>query len=380
MQAPKDGFFYVLDRKTGELLSAKPFVQVGWAKGVDLRTGRPQFNRQADYDKGPALVFPSSAGGHNWQPMSFNPRTGLVYIPAIEGAMIFAKGYDLKGRTLADRWNVFGIFTDDYPKAGVPELGLPPLDSVLAGRRPPRRRGVLRAWDPIAGKAAWEAEASSFWAGGVLSTAGNLVIQGDETGALMVRDARSGKLVKTIDTGSSIMAAPMTYAVDGVQYVAVVTGFGGGPGWAFPPDSAAYRYGNANRILAFRLDGGPTPLPEPFVEQPIPPPPAQTGTPAQIAAGGRLFMMQCGRCHANVARGLVPDLRRMSPQTHKDFEDIVLRGQRVPMGMGRFDDILSQADVAAIHAYLIDLARQAYSAQQKGASGAAGPSAPRRAN
>jgi quinohemoprotein ethanol dehydrogenase len=379
MQAPKDGFFYVLDRRSGELISAKPYASVNWASGIDLKTGRPMFNPAADYEKGPALVYPSSAGGHNWQPMAFNPKTGLVYIPVIEGAMIFAKGYDLRGRTLADRWNVNGVFADDYPPAGFPELGLPSLATVLGGRTFPTRRGVLRAWDPVAGRAVWETPSPSFWDGGVLSTAGDLVIQGDITGALVVRDAHSGAVIKRIDTGSSIMAAPMTYAVGGVQYVAVMAGFGGGPGWAYPPDSAAYRYGNAGRILAFRLDGGATPKPQPFVEQPLPPPPVAMGSAAEIAEGGRLFSAQCSRCHANVARGLVPDLRRMSAQTHKDFADIVLRGQRIPAGMGRFDDVLGDADVRHIHGYLIDQARLAYAAQQKGTK-AGGARQPQKAN
>jgi quinohemoprotein ethanol dehydrogenase len=209
----------------------------------------------------------------------------------------------------------------------------------------------------------------------VLTTAGGLVVQGDMTGGLTLRDAKSGAVLKQVDTGSSIMAAPMTYEVGGVQYIAVLAGFGGGPGWAFPPQSAAYKYGNQGRLMVFRLDGGATPKPAPFVETPVPKPPAQFGTRAEIAAGGKLFMTQCGRCHANVARGLVPDLRRMSPQTHKDFADIVLRGQRLPAGMGRFDDVLDEADARAIHAYLIDQAQAAY-------GGRAGnvPQQPRKAN
>jgi len=366
MQAPKNGFFYVLDRQTGELLSAKPYAPVNWASRVDLKTGRPVFTGEADYEKGPALVYPAASGAHNWQPMAFNPDTGLVYIPVIEGAMIYAKGYDLHARSLADRWNVNGVFIEDYPAAGIPDLQLPALSGVLRGRVPPMRRGVLRAWDPVAGKIVWDAPSPGYWEGGVLTTKGGLVIQGDSRGQLVVRNARDGYVLKTIDTGSSIMAAPMAYSIDGVEYIAVMAGYGGAAGWAYPPTSAAYRYGNEGRILVFKLDGPAVPKPPVFVEQPIPRPPARFGSAADIRRGELLFGAQCSRCHANVARGLVPDLRRMSSEDHQSFEDIVLRGQRVDAGMGRFDDVLNPADVRAIHAYLIDLAWTDFEAQQRG--------------
>ena len=209
LQAPKDGFFYVLDRETGELLSAKPYAPVNWARELDLKTGqRPDVADEANYENGPALVYPAASGAHNWQPMAFNAKTGLVYIPVIEGAMIYAKGYDLKARSLADRWNVNGVFVDDYPAAGIPELKLPPLAQVLAGRRPPPRRGVLRAWDPVIGKTVWEAPIPTFWEewraqhrrrpGGAEGHFG-----GEARGA---RRAQAGRLLKSLDAGTSIMA------------------------------------------------------------------------------------------------------------------------------------------------------------------------------
>lgn len=368
MQAAKNGFFYVIDRRNGRLISAKPFVPVNWAKRIDAATGRPVVNSEAIYDRGPALVYPAASGAHNWQPMSFDPTTGLVFIPAIEGAMVYAKDYDLAARDPAARWNVNGVFVDDYPAAGIPELNLPPLASVLVGRRPPARRGVLRAWDPVAGKIVWDAPAPSFWQGGVLSTDGGLVFQGTAEGLLVIRDARTGAILKSIDTGSSIMAAPMTYSIDGVQYVAVMAGYGGAAGWAYPPGSAAYRFGNQGRILAFRLGGGATPQPSPVADQPMPPPPSQSASPAEIARGARLFAQTCSRCHANVSRGLVPDLRRTLPATQELFDEIVLRGSLSDGGMGRFDDVLDKTQSRAIRAYLIDQARIAYRDSQKGAT------------
>jgi quinohemoprotein ethanol dehydrogenase len=360
MQAPKNGFFYVLDRATGELLSARPYAPVNWASGIDPRSGRPILTGEADYRDGPALVYPAASGAHNWQPMAFNPDTGLVYIPVIEGAMIFAKGYDPAGRSLADKWNVNAVFIEDYPQGGVPSLGLPPLAKVLKGRPHPARRAVLRAWDPVRARTVWEAPEEGFWQGGVMTTAGGLVIQGRSDGMLVFRDAASGKRLHTLDTGSSIMAAPMSYEIDGVQYVAVMAGYGGAAGWAFPPGSAAYKYGNENRILVFRLDGAKMPTRTAVAVPSFAVPPRQFGTARDIARGESLFAAHCARCHANTDRSLLPDLRRMAPGTHDAFEAIVLDGALSADGMGRFDDILTRADARAVHAYLIDQTRSAY--------------------
>ena len=364
MQAAKNGFFYVLDRRTGELISARPYVPVNWASRVDAKTGRPVLTGEADYAKRPALVYPAASGAHNWQPMSYDATTGLVFIPAIEGAMIYAKDYDPASPDPAARWNVNGVFVDDYPATGIAELKLPPLASVLAGRRPPPRRSVLRAWNPITGKVVWDAPAANFWQGGVLSTDGGLVFQGTAEGQLMVRDARSGSVLKSIDTGSSIMAAPMTYMIGGVQYIAVMAGYGGAAGWAFPPDSAAYRYGNQGRILVFRLGGRRVPKPAPANDPPFPAPPALALSAADITRGARLFAQSCSRCHANVARGLAPDLRRAIPG-QEAFDEIVLRGALASEGMGRFDDILDAGGSRAIRTYLIAEAQRAYHERRK---------------
>jgi sugar lactone lactonase YvrE len=161
----------------------------------------------------------------------------------------------------------------------------------------------------------------------------------------------------------------MTYAIDGVQYIAVMAGWGGG-GWFAPHDtSAVVRYGNDGRIIAFRLGGGPVPLPEPLTAiDPIPEPPEQFGTPDQIAQGGQLFGRSCSLCHANTDYGMTPDLRRMSAETHATFNAIVLYGARRFRGMPQWDDVLDEPQAAAIHAYLIDQAWRAYRAQQTAAA------------
>jgi quinohemoprotein ethanol dehydrogenase len=193
--------------------------------------------------------------------------------------------------------------------------------------------------------------------GGVLATAGGLVFHGSVTGKLDIFDADTGTLLKSIDTGSSMLAAPMTYKVKGVQYVAIQTGWGGG-GWGFvPPYAAAYKYSNANRILVFKLDGGPVPLPQalPPLEVAPPPPPQLPGvTPAMIAHGQALYFDNCTICHANQPRSLSPDLRRLAPEKHAVFDQILLEGLFVPNGMPRWGDLLTKQDADSIHAWLID--------------------------
>lgn len=324
MQASKPGFFYILDRQTGKLLSADKYVPVTWASHVDMKTGRPveapnarAFRYSTD---GKNLISPSPMGGHNWNPMSYDPKTGLVYIPEIEN-----------GQT-----------------------------TIFSGRT------FLRAWDPIRSKIVWEAPSADWWDhAGVLATAGGLVFQGTGTGRFCAYDADTGKKLKSIEIGTTVIAAPMSYAVDGVQYVAVMAAWGGG-GWNFPhPDSAAYRRGNEGRIIAFKLGGGPVPIPAPLPPiQPIPQPPPLTASAETVKQGQTLFTAHCASCHANAPHTLTPDLRRMSPETHDAFQQIVLGGVLKNAGMPPWDGILSPADVDAIHAYLISISWDAYKKQQ----------------
>lgn len=324
MQAPKPGFFYILDRKTGKLLSANPYVPVTWATHVDLKTGRPVEAADARSYRystnGKKYISPSPMGGHNWNPMSWDPQTGLVYIPEIEN-----------GQT--------GIFTG---------------------------KAFLRAWDPIHSKNVWEIPMSDWWdRAGVLATAGGLVFQGTGTGHFCAYDAETGQKLKDIEVGSAIIAGPMSYSIGGVQYVAVMAAWGGG-GWNFVhPTSAAYQRGNEGRILVFKLDGGAVPIP-PLLPpiKPIPQPPAQTGSAETIQQGQKLFAAHCGSCHLNQPGSLAPDLRRMSPETHAAFKQIVLNGVLQNAGMPPWNDVLSPADADAIHDYLISISWQAYKAQE----------------
>lgn len=377
MQASKNGFYYVLDRATGKLLSAAAYTYVNWASEVDLKTGRPVLTAQADWYPGPKNIYPSWAGGHTWNPMSYNPETHLVYIPVLDvpsvwvdlahngGAVTFLDGY----------FTVNGIIPDDtYDAADLKRLygPLPDLKAMQKTRPVKLVRELLRAWDPVAQRTVWEHETSSGlreYDGGVMSTAGNLVFQGRGDGKLWIYAADSGKVLKVVPTGNHLMAAPMTYAVGGEQFVAIQAGYGGAAVTvgSIPPGSAAAKYQNINRLIAFKLHGPEVPTPPALVVPPVPKPPAQTGTPEQIRIGEVKFIQECSRCHV-LGPSVTPDLRRLDPGIQAIFKDIVLKGAVAPTGMERFDDILSEAEVDAIHDYLIDESWKAYREQEAAAA------------
>jgi quinohemoprotein ethanol dehydrogenase len=374
MQANKNGFFYVLDRETGKLVSAKDYSYVNWASGIDMKTGRPVLTAQADWYAGPKNVYPSWAGAHTWNPMSFDPKTGLVYIPTIDAPALWFDMVQSGGivKYINGFFTANGIFPDDTYDAEAlkRDFGpLPDLKSLQATRDVKLVRELIRAWDPVKQKVVWEHETSSGvrgYDGGIMSTAGNLVFQGRGSGDLWIYAADSGKILKTIQTGSHIMAAPITYAVNGVQYVAVQVGYGGTniAGYVVPPSSAASKYQNVNRIIAFKLDGGDVPTPAVLADAPFPKPPSIHGTADQLTLGEVRFNEQCSRCHV-FGTSVTPDLRKLPPGFHDAFKDIVLGGILAPAGMESFSDILSEVDVEAIHAYLIDQAQQGYAEQEK---------------
>jgi quinohemoprotein ethanol dehydrogenase len=380
VHANRNGFFYVLDRVTGELLAADKFVDANWATHIDLKTGRPVESPDADYTKGkPVIVFPSAVGAHNFNPMSLSARTGLVYIPAANSGMALLQA----PRTpyLKERGGS-GVQIAFATQLLAPPATLPPaLRPVTAPsylKKVPRldMYASLKAWDPVARKVVWEHRYASFMDhGGVLSTAGGVVIQGSIDGKLRVFNDETGEVIKEIDTGSPLIAAPMTYTVNGAQYVAILAGSGGG-GWTFwMPGNVATERGNDNRILVFRLDGGATPVPPALpAVLPIPEPPAQPGTPTDIAAGAVLFGRNCAGCHANADRAPVPDLRRSGLiRESSAFQAVVRGGALEKRGMPSWDDLLTEAEVEQIRAHLVSVARDAYSKQRAGASSAPAP-------
>jgi quinohemoprotein ethanol dehydrogenase len=355
MQAPKNGFFYVLDRKTGEFISAEPYVTVTWAEGIDPETGRPILAEQGDYGKEPKLIYPSMVGGHNWQPMSYHPGTGLVYIPEIDFPNLLKLEEDFEHRPAPSMLNM-GI-----------DGAFPPLPDSLqkyAEGQPPNTEWQERlvAWDPAEQKEVWSAPREAMFNGGVLSTGGNLVIQGTASGYLKVHHARTGELLKEIQVGTGIMAGPMTYTVADTQYVAVMAGYGGARLNPYGPNVAAQTYQNYGRILAFKLDGGPVPLP-PKVDIPeeVPKPPDLETTAEQIQNGEELYSTHCARCHAAVRPDNntgYPSLALLTRELHKEFSDIVLEGTMSSRGMAGYSDVLSGKDAEAIQAYIISRQRE----------------------
>lgn len=346
MQAPKNGFFYVLDRLTGELLAAKPYTCVNWATHIDMKTGRPVLNKALDYRKSPKVIWPSVSGGHNWQPMAYNPETKLVYIPALEAPMKYV-GYDQV----------------KYKPGSLNEGKGPPLmppfeaadEPLVRGQPKPRYESVLKAWDPVTNTVKWASKAQTWWSGGVLTTSGGLVIQGTVDGILTVYDAANGKVLKKIQTGVAILAPPMTYMIDGVQYVAVLGGLGGSESAYFPDGAAAHHFENRESLFVFRLDGRSVPLPQQRANLPQEAlPPLGQADPATLARGADLFYHNCARCHSyRGASGAYPNLWNMAPATHDGFDQILLEGAFSYAGMAPFKDILSKGDARAIHTWLI---------------------------
>ena len=342
MQAPKNGFFYVLDRATGELISAENFVPIKWASGIDMETGRPIKTGLADYSDTPKLVVPSPYGAHNWQPMSYNPDTGLVYIPAQITGHLFEDEGKVPAHAL-NLWNV-GLLPMKIPED--------PAALQAVGQQ---FSGKLLAWDPVKQEAAWAVDYASPWNGGTLTTAGNLVFQGTADGRVTAYSADAGELLWESPANTGVIAAPMTYEIDGEQYVTFMAGWGGT--FALVAAGAAediVRRQSESRVLTFKL-GGKATLPPPKNDPiTLPNPPALTANAEQIEAGRQLYHGLCAGCHgaAAISSGLVPDLRYMSDDTHAMFNQIVA-GARADRGMPSFVHLLPVEQMALLHQYLI---------------------------
>ena len=343
MTVPKNGFFYILDAKTGKLLSARPLVHTTWASSINLETGKP-------------VLIPVSEGGgkqwtvHNWWPMSYNAATGLVYVPT----------------------------TDRHADTKAP---------VEAGESGQGLFGRLIAWDPVAQSARWSVEEEISVNGGVLSTAGNLVFQGQGTGEFAGYAGDSGKKLWSVKTKSAIESIPVTYSVNGEQYVVTPVGWGSGSRLFAPARTMATPESKRGpvRIYAFKL-GGTVPFPYPNIQIPaVPRPPERKASLETIREGEKLYVtFYCEGCHspgidgsgAWVLDGAVPDLRYAPAEVHKDWYQIVLGGSHWEKGMPGLSDppkfafpkahmTVAQAD--AVHAYVIDQAWKAYNGEQQAA-------------
>jgi PQQ-dependent dehydrogenase (methanol/ethanol family) len=344
VQANKNGFFYVLDRATGEFISGAPFVRgITWASGLDTNTGRPIESQT--FGIKPLIVSPSPDGAHNWNPMAFSPATGLIYLPVKVGTQSL-HAPDSQWKYSADRDNVGNDESYDGPLNAQ-------FDSL------PAPSGELVAWDPVKQKAAWSASYPVVEGGGVLVTGGNLVFQGRADGVLAAWRAADGKQLWTFDAGTGIMAPPVTYLVNGVQYVSVLAGWGGPSGLFNGPRAGMVKPG-FGRILTFALGGIATLRVPALIHTALPVPAIATTSSAQMVREGQHFYnSMCARCHGwNAIAGPLPDLRYSSKETLMGIDDIVLGGTRASAGMPSFSKLLNAGQVRAIEAYIVSRARE----------------------
>jgi PQQ-dependent dehydrogenase (methanol/ethanol family) len=352
LHAPKNGFFYVIDAGSGELLSATPFMPQNWTTGVDMTTGRPIPVEAARFDKTglPAMVMPGPQGAHSWHPMSYSPETGYVYLPASESGYVFSSPEDFTPVQGGVNTGM-GFATPEQRE------GLEPA---------PPFRSFTMAWDPVHKAEVWRSEFRPGPGAGTLATGGGLVFAGGAETDLVAFDAATGEKLWSVPTQTPVVAAAASYAVEGEQHVAVLAGYGPG----------GYGRSNNSRLLVFAL-GGTAALP-PAPPAPPPPvldPPEQTASAETIAHGEEVFRTRCQLCHEPPAanRNLFPDLRYSLALGDADlFESIVLGGLLQANGMAPFDAVLDPPDAEALRAYLVGRAHQ-LKAQQAAAAAAAPP-------
>ena len=345
LHAPKNGFFYVIDRQTGKLISAKPFTSVTWATGIDLNTGRPIENPKARYPRGDATpIVPGPAGAHSWHPMSYSPLTGLTYIPVNDTGFNFKSPDDFEFSNQAPNYGI------DMLASGMPQD--PKIKKAILGSI----KGKLVAWDPIQQKQVWAIDRPGPWNGGTVATAGNLVFEGTAGGRFEAYRADTGKKLWSFDAQTGVIAGPISYSVKGEQYVAVLAGWGGVlPLAAGEVALKSGRVRTISRVLVFKVGGKAKlpPLPELEVRALNPPP--SSASAAEIRRGEYVFQRYCSGCHGDVAvsGGVLPDLRYSEFLKNDRWFAIVRDGLLQSQGMVGFGKEVSREDATAIRSYVI---------------------------
>jgi quinohemoprotein ethanol dehydrogenase len=335
LHAPKNGFFFVIDRVTGEYISATNFVDVNWATGYD-DDGRPMEVAGARGNK-PMDSIPGPFGAHNWHPMSFNPQTGLVYLPAQNIPLNLADDQD---------------WTPNSNQPGRPHAGLGWNLATIVNAEPPSSKpfGRLIAWDPIERKEVWRVELASPWNGGTLTTAGNLVFQGTADGRLVAYNATTGQRLWQSPVGTGIVAAPISYEVDGQQLVSIAVGWGGVYGLF---QRATEREG-PGAVYTFAL-GGDAPLPEIAEYQIEKLVSGVAYDPDDVEAGMGLYVNNCLFCHGvpGVDRGgNIRNLGYIQPQVLENLDEVVFNGPLMAEGMPDFTGKLTATEVEQIKAFI----------------------------
>ena len=352
MHAPKNGFFYVLDAATGQFISGKPFVEgINWAKGLDPKTGKPDVNPDAKYELTgkPWLGFPGAVGAHSWTPMSYSPKTGLVYIPTNNTPQVYAHDPDWKPGTTG-----FQLGIDS-------SAGNLPADKGVRAATAAAMTGALVAFDPVTGTVKWKVPQETPTNGGTLATAGNLVFQGTALGEFRAYSADTGKQLWSFPAQSGILAAPMTYMLDGQQYVAVMVGWGGV--WDVSAGKLVTKRitPNISRLLVFKLGAKGTLPAAPTETKRVLDPPPVSGTAQQIAIGMKAYTNSCSVCHGStvVAGALNPDLRHsVALGNPKLWQEIVHDGLLKQNGMVAWKGQFTPAQIEAIRLYVVQRANE----------------------
>jgi alcohol dehydrogenase (cytochrome c)/quinohemoprotein ethanol dehydrogenase len=353
MQAPKNGFFYVLDAGTGALISADAFVPVNWATHVDPASGRPVENPATRYDETGEIAFvtPTGRGAHNWQPMSFNPATGLVYFGSRHSAQAYMADPDFQPSPVGTNTGVVRIMNAEQ------EAALAQFEQEMFPDQ-----GALLGWDPVQRGPRWRyVDPRETGNGGTLATAGGLVFAGGGRGEFFAYRADTGERLWSFDAQTGVAAGPISFAIGGEQYIAVTAGRGLQP----------YYQPNHSRLLAFKLGGNAELPPATEYVAPALNPPASTASGEVIARGAAIYGQNCVQCHGNRI-GTFPDLRTSpalgSPEL---FNAIVLDGVLADNGMVSFAEAVTAADADAIRAYVITLAIDAKAAEDAQSEAAA---------
>ena len=333
--APKNGFHYALDRHTGELLTAGKYAKVNWATHINMETGRPNYDPDAEYwtaEEGSSILFwPNYWGAHSWNPMAFHPQHKLSYIPVVN---------------LPSEVNNEG--------SGEDVVMFTELDGV------PHNPGKLVAFDPVTQSVRWSVDRALPYNGGLMATAGNLVFQGSAEGHFEAYAADTGEQLWSVQTGSAINAAPASYSLDGKQYVLIPIGAGGGLQFLYPELHSSAESNGPTRLLAFSLDGE-TSMPAPSGRYPpLPDQPDLEASAETIAMGKELYADACKFCHGFEAvtrfGGTVPDLRYATEETHAIWHGIVVAGARSAEGMPAMGLEIEESE--AVRSYVLSLSEE----------------------
>lgn len=357
MHAPKNGFFYIINRANGKLLSAKPFGKVTWATEVDMKSGRPVEVAGARYEDGEEEIWPGPVGAHNWQPMSWNPQTGLMYVPYHD-----LPGYYNDTKIRRATWRNRGHRFEAGVEYGGDDI---PADISTGG---------LMGWDPLTQTAKWRVPIDSYFNAGTVTTAGNLVFQGRTDGQFVAYRADNGEVLWQFDAKVGITAPPITFALDGRQYIALPVGFGGGIAMLTGSLGAqhGWPYGvHPRRLLVFALDGKANlpDTPPPMMVTPIDSPDFEID--ATLAEAGKdLWSKTCSWCHGPgaVASGGTPDLRASPVIMSLEAMDAVVRqGQRRARGMPDYPEF-SDDELKSLQHFIRQKARDALKETEQSAS------------